>query len=359
MISIGVSTIKIISRPEGLFTLLVRLGPYLTTLSVFTTFILYNGGVVLGDKSNHTATLHFPQMLYIWPYIAFFSWPLLAPYLLILPLLALAGNSPLEPMLIFRRRGFIPRRLPLLAIALLAIIIIRYNTIIHPFTLADNRHYTFYIFRLLLRTHSSIRYGATPIYMLTAWASIQTLGARNRTSAPGPTTNPSSASSRSSENENDSESTMTLQPARSNAASVLPTSSTPTTTAFFLLWLLTTALQLVTAPLFEPRYLLLPWIFWRLHLPTQQPFSSTTEPTEASFSSSNEDDVQRQNASSGKARATKADRDAVSSWWERQNPLLWAETAWFLLVNGVTGYVFLRRGFEWEQEPGRVQRFMW
>jgi hypothetical protein len=25
----------------------------------------------------------------------------------------------------------------------------------------------------------------------------------------------------------------------------------------------------------------------------------------------------------------------------------------------VTGYVFLYKGFEWPQEPGKVQRFMW
>ena len=44
---------------------------------------------------------------------------------------------------------------------------------------------------------------------------------------------------------------------------------------------------------------------------------------------------------------------------EQYDHRLWLETVWFLLVDGVTGYVFLKRGFEWKQEPGRVQRFMW
>lgn len=35
------------------------------------------------------------------------------------------------------------------------------------------------------------------------------------------------------------------------------------------------------------------------------------------------------------------------------------ETAWFILINSVTAYVFLYKGFEWPQEPGRIQRFMW
>jgi alpha-1,2-glucosyltransferase len=45
--------------------------------------------------------------------------------------------------------------------------------------------------------------------------------------------------------------------------------------------------------------------------------------------------------------------------WEGHDYRLWLETAWFLLINFVTGYVFLYRGFEWPQEPGLVQRFMW
>lgn len=38
---------------------------------------------------------------------------------------------------------------------------------------------------------------------------------------------------------------------------------------------------------------------------------------------------------------------------------LWIETLWFLVINAVTGYIFLYWGFEWASEPGAVQRFMW
>lgn len=38
---------------------------------------------------------------------------------------------------------------------------------------------------------------------------------------------------------------------------------------------------------------------------------------------------------------------------------LWLETAWFLVINIAVGYMFLYKGFEWPQEPGTVQRFMW
>ena len=37
----------------------------------------------------------------------------------------------------------------------------------------------------------------------------------------------------------------------------------------------------------------------------------------------------------------------------------WLEMAWFAVVNCATVWLFLYRGFAWENEPGKVQRFMW
>ena len=45
--------------------------------------------------------------------------------------------------------------------------------------------------------------------------------------------------------------------------------------------------------------------------------------------------------------------------YKRHDDRLWLETVWFLTINLVTGYIFLYWGFEWPQEPGKVQRFMW
>lgn len=53
-------------------------------------------------------------------------------------------------------------------------------------------------------------------------------------------------------------------------------------------------------------------------------------------------------------------KDWARYWaWEGHDPRLWLETAWFAAINVVTAYVFLYKGFEWKQEPGNVQRFMW
>lgn len=45
--------------------------------------------------------------------------------------------------------------------------------------------------------------------------------------------------------------------------------------------------------------------------------------------------------------------------WLEHDHRLWLETVWFLVVNAVTGWIFLNKGFTWLQEPQNVQRFMW
>jgi alpha-1,2-glucosyltransferase len=91
---------------------------------------------------------------------------------------------------------------------------------------------------------------------------------------------------------------------------------------------------MVTAPLVEPRYFILPWVMWRLHLPSS--------PTPAMFRQ------KRPKLESEKARA-----DTIT------NAPKFLETVWFIIISAVTGYVFLYKGFEWPQEPGKIQRFMW
>ncbi|KAJ2475133.1 glucosyltransferase, partial [Coemansia sp. RSA 2320] len=85
------------------------------------------------------------------------------------------------------------------------------------------------------------------------------------------------------------------------------------TTALWRLALaLCTAAVLVPSPLLELRYFTVPYFFVRLHI---SPGPST---------------------------------QAVL-----------AEALWFSVVNAVTIWVFLRRPFVWESEPGQLQRFMW
>ncbi|TGO27794.1 hypothetical protein BPAE_0036g00050 [Botrytis paeoniae] len=286
-------------------TILLQLIPHISLLLTFGAFVFINGGVVLGDKSNHVATIHLSQLLYLWPFIAFFSFPLLIPALFSFILNSIDNilhpSKFLTSSLNTQLRAFITFAL-VLASLLGSLVIIKYNTIIHPFILADNRHYIFYVFRYSILRHPLIRYLLAPIYIFCFFLIYKTLSGSSteyisppKKEEPNKTHNPSS-------------------PPSPTYSSLLPT--TPLST--LLLLLLTTALSLITAPLVEPRYFILPFIFLRLHFPT---LTISASP--------------------------------------KINIRLYAETIWYLLINGVTGYIFLYRGFEWVQEPGRVQRFMW
>jgi alpha-1,2-glucosyltransferase len=112
----------------------------------------------------------------------------------------------------------------------------------------------------------------------------------------------------------------------------LPDTTQSANTSFLIIWLFTTTLTLISAPLVEPRYFILPWIFFRLHLPLSHPQQDQDSPKNAGL---------------------------VTKLWTQHDKRLWLETLWFAAVNAGTMWMFLHKGFEWEQEPGNVQRFMW
>ncbi|PSK34980.1 hypothetical protein B9Z65_1563 [Elsinoe australis] len=316
--------------------------PYAVILAAFGGFVLWNGGVVLGDKSNHVATIHLAQMLYIWPYMIFFSFPLVYPYLIqgifgFLGAMPLIG--PLEYQLMFKRKKILPRPSLLIGFVIIAALIVRYNTIIHPFTLADNRHYMFYVFRLLTR-YRGVKFLVIPLYYTGAWAIIQTLGAPARLmfDTDGGKGSPIPRAKRIEPTEKAGP--PPTQPLRLNHAVV----GEGAPVSFVLIWLTTSAMQLVTAPLVEPRYFILPWLMWRLRVPQASP--SIVDEKERK----RRERVKKEKGWGGRLK------DAL---WDDHDPRLWLETLWFLIINATTGYVFLFMGFEWKQEPGRVQRFMW
>ena len=306
--------------------LLVDLWPSLALLVSFAAFILYNGGVVLGtcpllnfiwqvltrvgDKSNHIAALHLPQLLYFFPFIVFFSWPVLLPLL----------SNPAT--LIFR----LPRRATVAILVVAAILTVYNNTVIHPFLLADNRHYTFYVTHILFLRNWLVKYLATPIYIACGWLTIAILGGK----------------------------------ARPRRGSVVATSKgrvAPDTVhvSWVLVWLISTALSLVTAPLIEPRYFIIPWLIWRLHVPEVFPSQPRMEHTESSYNP-----AAGQECKESVATTISAVRRRMQSLLRQLGP--WSphiEFAWYMTINLVTCWMFLYRPFEWLQEPGKQQRFMW
>ncbi|KJX92790.1 alpha-1,2 glucosyltransferase alg10 like protein [Zymoseptoria brevis] len=342
LLSLSICFLRALTRPPHLLSLLRGLLPSILLLLSFLTFILLNGSVVLGDKSNHVATPNLPQLLYHQTFTAFFAWPLLLPLFLLIPLVILSRLTlafcRIEPLLIFRRRSFLPRISLFAAFTLLAMVVVYANTTIHPFLLADNRHYYFYIFRRIMRPWW-VRYALCPVYILCGWAAIHTRGtslpSSPTTSSPGP---PQPA-------QNQQETDPLAQSAASSARTRsihLPTGTTPPTISFALTLLFTTALTLCTAPLVEPRYCIVPYIFWRMHVPLSSP------------SAGHETAIMRSQGKGGKEERL-GWRDVLREYDWR----VVVETIWLLAVNGITGWVFLKKGFEWPQERGVVQRFMW
>lgn len=317
----------------------------------------------IGHKEFHTAGIHLAQMLYIWPYFAFFSWPIL-----VIPVLnVLLPKNFLPKYLNYgfpdKQRRF-PSILAVVIVVPVMLAVVHFNTIVHPFTLADNRHYVFYIFRLLLGVHPAIKYAAVFVYFLCGWAVISAFGfsvipAPPRLLQISPTAKPAAPALKApiKEQTNDTRKSARARKTPAKKESTQPKQPDPITpevlarvqqsliqrqkeqpevprVSFVLVWLAATALSLITAPLVEPRYFIIPWVMWRLHLPP----SSTL----AAF--------RRQKPQSEEERAR---ADLVT------NLPKFLETVWFIVINAVTGYIFLYKGFEWPQEPGKVQRFMW
>ena len=270
-----------------------------------------------GDKENHVVSIHLAQMLYLWPCFAFFSLPLLYPYII-----NIHPNTVLPPALRLESIGSrFPRPIVRVLVIAIMLAIAHYNTLVHPFTLADNRHFTFYVFRILLR-HPAIKYLAAPIYFLCAWAAVAALGGQNADKKQ-PTQKKSSRQ-------------------QWQGTAISPSSpASDARASFALIWLVATAASLVTTPLVEPRYFVVPWLMWRLHVAPLRP--GAPPPPRSSIP----------------AGTSKVWLLVEKFVYSKHDHRLWLETVWLLAINMATGYIFLKWGFEWPQEPSLVQRFMW
>ncbi|RGP74236.1 alpha-1,2 glucosyltransferase alg10 [Fusarium longipes] len=401
-----------------------QIWPYFSTLVLFGIFVVWNGGVVLGDKSNHVATIHLPQMLYIWPFFAFFSLPLLLPYALplinalpsllpTLPTVSVARSDPGEQIsswsvssssgrpgkhisisdrdvavdsppntepqlskelqffgLVFGSKIFL-WPLYLLGTILLSFAIVRYNTIIHPFTLADNRHYMFYVFRYTIRRASWIRYVLVIPYTVARWMTWGTMAGcsqwfmilhgsacstysreggkspflshpafTNRGSTPQQTDVAFPAEPKDLDAAQEQELSKALE------EDPLLASIEPATTSTGLIFLLATTLSLMTAPLVEPRYFIIPWVIWRLLVPAWRLHDHYNFGVVATME---------------RHPKTKS----IFLFFQRYDLRLILETLWFIAINVATGYIFLTKPYVWRAEDGtvldggRFQRFMW
>lgn len=264
----------------------------------------------------------------------------------------------------------------LLGTVVLSCLIVRYNTIVHPFTLADNRHYMFYVFRYTIRRAAWIRYFLIVPYTVSRWIVWGTMAGcgewilaqyRDECSAhyhalrPAPFTSyPFWVAYGSKKRQTDAEYPRDISQASAEETAAasrelsqalsddpLKYSAEPGATSTGLIFLLATTLSLVTAPLVEPRYFIIPWVLWRLQVPAwrvhdHRMFDSLFE------------DINR-DSYLGK----------VVGFFRHYDLRLFLETAWLVAINLVTCYIFLAKPYVWKAEDGKVlddgrlQRFMW
>ncbi|KAH8411128.1 hypothetical protein KR222_003841 [Zaprionus bogoriensis] len=121
---------------------------YASIILPFVGFVCINGSIVVGDKSAHEATLHLPQLFYFAIFAMGFG----------------ISNTlrQLHSALLLLRRHKLLAALCILLIAA----VVHFNTVVHPYLLADNRHYTFYVWSRLYGRFWWFRYVMAPLYLL-------------------------------------------------------------------------------------------------------------------------------------------------------------------------------------------------
>ncbi|XP_071702212.1 dol-P-Glc:Glc(2)Man(9)GlcNAc(2)-PP-Dol alpha-1,2-glucosyltransferase-like [Rutidosis leptorrhynchoides] len=139
--------------------LIVSFSPFFALLIAFAAFVVWNGSVVLGAKEAHTVSPHFAQLLYYSLVSCCFMAPVHFTTIQAANLAMLFWkNRPISFLLSFLATVF-------------CFLSVHYFGIAHPYLLADNRHYPFYIWRKLINAHWSTRYLLVPLYVY-SWISI-------------------------------------------------------------------------------------------------------------------------------------------------------------------------------------------
>lgn len=194
--------------------------PYLINLFLFFVFVIYNRGITLGDKENHVAGFHIAQVFYCLTFLTVFSTPLWISHI--------------------RLQSYFSRYLylPILVFVEFLIIafFIRFFTVVHPFLLADNRHFTFYIWRKIINLRWYTKYFMVPVYHFSIYAVIQQLIANAFFFD-----------------------SITEFPFKHPADLPLKPTGISITVLLGCIFL-----TIVPSPLFEPRYYIIPYIFFRL-----------------------------------------------------------------------------------------------
>ncbi|KAF8395116.1 hypothetical protein HHK36_019057 [Tetracentron sinense] len=131
---------------------LVSFSPFLLVLGAFVAFVLWNGSVVLGAKEAHAVSPHFAQIMYFGLLSALAMAPLH---------FTLDQTATLRQLFLKNKPLCFFQGLIVLTTGFLSV---HFFSIAHPYLLADNRHYPFYLWRKVIKAHWLMKYLLVPLY---------------------------------------------------------------------------------------------------------------------------------------------------------------------------------------------------
>jgi alpha-1,2-glucosyltransferase len=145
---------------RNLLTILCLVWPFVGIILGFIIFLILNGGsIVVGDKSNHEAGFHGSQLLYF-IFVAATGFGL-----------SHASRKQIHSFATSLRQktksfGGI---FFIMGIFCLVVFCIDRFSPVHRFMLADNRHYTFYIWRKFFLKHPKAKFLPISLYLYFGW----------------------------------------------------------------------------------------------------------------------------------------------------------------------------------------------
>lgn len=133
---------------ELIFSILIKTWSYLIIGSVFLLFVYLNDGIVVGDRTHHHVAMNFPQIFYFLMVTLFFA----SPHLI--------SVSKISNWVKFS----LDQKVGCVCFTAIAVLLIHHCTYVHEYLLADNRHYTFYVWSKIFQRHFLARFLLIPCY---------------------------------------------------------------------------------------------------------------------------------------------------------------------------------------------------
>ncbi|XP_031626049.1 putative Dol-P-Glc:Glc(2)Man(9)GlcNAc(2)-PP-Dol alpha-1,2-glucosyltransferase [Contarinia nasturtii] len=147
--------------PKQVRLLFIHFIGYILVIVGFIAFVLVNGSIVVGDKSAHEAALHLTQIFYFSIYYTIFA-----------PSVTLKFIE--TTMKMIQKHWILA-----ILLTLASTIVIYSNTIVHPYLLADNRHYVFYVWNKLYGKMWWFRFAMVPLYLISISILYQSIAMRS------------------------------------------------------------------------------------------------------------------------------------------------------------------------------------